>query len=66
MKIDISELWDNMTIDDKIKILRYNYPFDYLLYRQVFIDICKEKFNDLSDIKYVILKNVIINNLKGG
>ena len=65
MKIDTAEIWDNMTIDEKLKILYYNYPFDFRLHRQVFIDFCNYKFNELADIQYASIKNVITNALKG-
>lgn len=64
MKIDIANIWDNMTIDEKLKILYYNYPFDFRLHRQAFIDFCNYKFNELSDI-HASIKNVITNALKG-
>lgn len=62
----IANIWDNMTTDEKLQILYYNYPFDFRLHRQAFIDFCNYKFNDLPDIQYAIIKNVIKNTLKGG
>ena len=60
--MDISEKWDSLTISEKLEILSINYPFDFLLHRQAFLDFCNLKFDELYDVQYRIIKNVITNH----
>lgn len=58
----ISEKWNSLSIDQKMKILSENYPLDFLLNKLAFLDFCKLEYDSLSD-RFIIIKNVIIKEL---
>lgn len=58
----ISEKWDSLPIDQKMKILSENYPMDFILNKPAFLDFCKLEYDSLSD-QFIIIKNVIIKEL---
>lgn len=59
----ISEKWDSLPIDQKMKILSENYPVDFVLNKLAFLDFCKLEYDSLSDDQFIIIKNVIIKEL---
>lgn len=59
--INTSEKWDNMTIDDKLQLIAIHTSYEnvFINHFNFYTKICMEKFNDLPNIQYGRLKEII-------
>lgn len=42
--------WNDMSIEDRVSLFKYNYPFDYMLTPEIFNSEAKKNWNEFPQV----------------